>query len=349
VSAPRQASPPRSGSGPRQPAPARSSNGRTVAARAAGAPAAAPRSTGPSGPHDADALGRIAPLDSPPPRSAWQQLLAELDRLLRDPTLTRALKAFAAKVVAGLGGLPGFLGDVARSIARALRRIRLPRRLLLALLALLLPLALLALLSSSGDDERAGRGAPEPPASAAAADADAGGGFSLPAVGMPELLAQPDDVRPVRVALVLDRAYDTPALRRELRALGGWLADNHAAGTRVSVIDAASRRASAPLDADRLADAGLTRQRASTSAAVRSALGRGDDRDLVVTLGTSATVPRGAKRLQIATRPGAATGSGAALERRRRARVTIDDRRPNALAASVARGIMAISGERERR
>ncbi len=346
MSGPRQASPPRSGSGPRQPAAARRSHGHGVDPRAA-APASAearPAAAG-VGPDAAGAPGKPSPLGSPQPLSAWRQLLAELDRLLRDPALTRALKAFAAKVVAGLRRLPGLIGEV----GRALLRIRLPRRLLLGLLALLLPLALLALLSSSDDDERAGRGAPGPPASATAAGGAARGGFSLPAVGMPQLLAQPDDVRPVRVALVLDRTYDSPALRRELRTLGGWLAENHAPATRVSVIDAASRRASAPLRADRLATAAVTRRRASTTAAVRSALGRGGGRDLVVTLGAAATIPGAARRLQIATRPGAATGSGTVLERRRRARVTIDHRRPNALAASVARAIMAISGERERR
>jgi len=343
VSGPRQASPPRSGSGPRQPAAARRSAGRAVGPRAAGPPTAGAGFTAPSAPQQADAQSRAAPLGPPQPLSAWQQLLAEINRLLRDPTLTRALRSFAATAAALLRGLPALVADMARSVLRALKRIRLPRRLLLGLLALLLPLALLALLLNSSDEDRADRAAPDAPAPAAA------GGFSLPAIGMPQLLAQPDDVRPVRVALVVDRTYETAALQRELRALGGWLAENHAPGTRVSVIDAASARASAPLNADRLGAAGLTRRRASTTAAVRSALGRGDARDLVVTLGASASAPGAARRLQIATRPGAATGLGAVLERRRRARVTIDDRRPNALAASVARGIMAISGEREKR
>lgn len=345
MSGPRQASPPRAGSEPRQPAAARRGNRHGGAHRAAAAPVAGAPPAGPAAPDAANALGEPTPLGPPPELSAWQQLLAELDRLLRDPTLTRALKAFAAKMTAGLRGLPAFVGEAARSIARALARIRLPRRLLLGLLALLLPLALLALLSSP-DDEGAGGSAPSQPAPPAA---EAGGGLSLPAVGMPELLAQPDDVRPVRVALVVDRTYETPALRRELRALGGWLADNHAPGTRVAVIDAASARASAPLDAARLGAAAPARQRASTAAAVRSALARRDGRGLVVTLGATTPAPGAAKALQIATRPGAATGSGAALARRKRARVTIDDRRPNALAASVARAIMAISGEREKR
>ncbi|MDP1850123.1 MAG: hypothetical protein Q8K79_20215 [Solirubrobacteraceae bacterium] len=294
--------------------------------------------------HAAPGDGTAPPLSPPGELSAWQQLLAEVNRLMRDPTLTRALKAFAAKVTAGLRGVPGFLAGLARSAARALARIRLPRRLLLGLLALLLPLALLALLTSS-DDERAARSAPaspSPPAEAAA-------GLTLPAVGMPQVLAQPDEVRPVRVALVLDRTYDGPALRRELAALSGWLTENHAPGTRVAVIDAAGRRASAPLSAERLTAAAVTRERASTASAIRAALARRNGRGLVVSLGTEATAPGAARSLRIATRPGAATGSGAGLARRKQARVTIDERRPNALAASVARAIMAISGERERR
>ena len=344
MSGPRQASPPRSGPGPRRPAPARQANRAGGPARAARAPVAGAPAARPPAREAAPGEGQAPPLSPPRAPSAWQQLLAELDRLLRDPTLTRALKAFAAKAAAGLRGVPGFLADLARSVARALARIRLPRRLLLGLLVLLAPLALLALLTSS-DDERAARNAPAPPAQ----PAEAGGGLTLPAVGMPEVLAQPDAVRPVRVALVLDRTYDTPALRRELAALSGWLAENHAPGTRVAVIDAASRRASAPLSAERLAAAAVTRERASTASAVRAALARRNGRGLVVSLGTDAPAPGAAKALRIATRPGAATGSGAALARRQRARVTIDERRPNALAASVARAIMAISGERERR
>ena len=342
MSGPRQAAPPRAGPGPRRPAPARRVPGRTAAAPTAGADGA-----GPAQLREPSALAEAPPLGPPAQLSPWQQLLAELARLMRDPTLTRALRAFAAKVAAGARGLPGFLGDLARAIGRALARIRLPRRLLLGLLALLLPLALLALLTSSdSDDERATRDAPAPPARSADA---ASGGLTLPAVGMPQLVAQPDAVRPVRVALVVDRTYDAPALRRELLALSGWLAENHAPGTRVAVIDAAGARASAPLSAARLADARVTRQRDSTAAAVRAALARRNGRGLVVAVGGAAPAPGAAKRLQIATRPGPMTGSSTALARRKRARVTIDERRPNALAASVARGIMAISGERERR
>jgi len=345
VSGPRQAARPRTGAAPRQPAAARRPRGATSGpARASRSPAAS-ASAGPAAEHEPSATARARPLEPPARRSGWQDLLDELNRLLRDPTLTRALKAFLAQLAAGARGLPVAVLDLARGLARALARIRLPRRILLALLALLLPLALLALLTS-GDDERSARSAPQQPVRP---PATADGGLSLPAVGMPQLVAQPDKVRPVRVALVLDRTYAPPALRRELRSLGAWLADNHAPGTRVSVIDGASARASRPLNAARIARADVTRPRASTAVAIRSALARQGGRRLLVTLGSSPAAPRPARILRIAARPGAATGSATALAQRDRARVTIDDRRPNALAASVARAIMAISGERERR
>jgi len=261
--------------------------------------------------------------------SGLRLLLAQLDQLLRDPTLTLALKRFAAR-------LSGGARDLAAAIANGLRALlRLPRWLLLGLLALLLPLALLALLSSAGDD-----GPGSQPADIA------GAGMALPGVGMPALAASQQRPEAVRVALVLDRSYDAPALRRELRALGTWLGENHAAGTRVTVIDARSARASAPLRPSELASGRALQAQDSTRAAVRSALGGPRDRRLLVTLGSPAPAPAATSTLSIATRPGAsapASRSGA------RSRVAIDDRRPNALAASIARGIMGVSGQREPR
>jgi hypothetical protein len=269
--------------------------------------------------------------------SGWRLMLDQLDELLRDPTLTRALASLAGRLAAGVRGL----GAAAQRLAGALARLRLPfpRRLLLALLALALPLALLALLTSSGDKRRA---VDRPAGPAAQA-----GGSRLPgAVGMPNLMTRSAKVRPVKVALVLDHTYGAAPLRRELRALGTWLAAHHAPGTRVSVIDASTARASGRLrDAD-LARARPTQPRSSTAAAIRSALGRPTGRRLLVTLGSAA--PSGtASTLQIATRRGA--GTGVALRRGKRSQVTIDDRRPDALAASIARAIMSVSGQRERR
>ncbi len=354
MSAPRQASGPRRGSGPRAPGAARS---RVDASRAGG------RTTRPAhAAHDAPTAVATAPAQKPDvtaeaePRAAdelsnWQLLLQQLDALLRDPTLTRALAASLANLAAGVRGLSAATRDAVRRLVQALRRLRLPfpRRVLLGLLALLLPLALLALLSPS-DEDGATRGARDQPAPAA--PAGAAGAPSLPGVGMPDLLPAPAKVPRVRVALVVDRTYDATSLRRELRALGSWLAVNHAPGTRVSVIDAQSARASRPLRAGDLADVRLQRQRRSTRAAIRSALVGRKGRRLLVALGTAA--PRStARTLRIATRRGAGAGAGAGsslpLRRGRRSRVTIDDRRPNALAASVARAIMAVSGQREQR
>ncbi len=267
-------------------------------------------------------------------------LLDQLDALLRDPTIARALSAFAAKLSAGMRGVLAAITDAARRLPSI--RLRLSRRLLLGLLAVTLPVALLALLSSA-DDERSADGTSAPAAGApAAAGASPGGG-----VAMPRLAGAPEKVQPVSVALVLDGTYDGPRRARELRALGTWLAQNHAAGTRVSVIDPAAGRASAPLRPTDLASARLTRQPSSTSAAIRSAFGNADaGRRLLVTVGSS--VPAGtSSALRITTRRGATAGA-ARSSGGGNSRTTIDDRRPDALAASVARGIMAVSGQTER-
>ena len=270
----------------------------------------------------------VAQPAAPRELSGLRLLLDQLDALLRDPTLTRALRAFAARI-----------GDGVRELLAAIGRLRLPRRLLLGLLLLTLPLALLALLSSDDDERQRAPGAGAP-----VARSPATGG--LGGVGMPNLASAPDEVAPVSVALVLDRTYGTAARRRELRALGTWLAEHHAPGTRVSLIDARTGRASAPLRPADLARAQATRPRSSTAAAVDAAFASRRGRRLLVTLGSSAP-PTGARTLSIATRRGAR----AAIPTRsgRRSRATIDDRRPEALAATVARAIMAISGQSERR
>jgi len=269
-------------------------------------------------------------------------MLDELNRLLRDPTLTRALARSVARLRAGLRDLSVVARDAIRRLAQAVRGVRIPfpRRLLLALLALMLPFALFALLSSSDDKP------PAPSAQVPLPALPAALGGAMSAVQMPDVRPDPVKVRQVRVALVLDRTYDAATLRRELRALGTWLAANHAPGTRVSVIDARTARASRPARGAELAAVRPQRRRASTAAAVRSAFGRQRERRLLVALDTAAP-PSTANTLRIATRPGAGTGSITPLGRGGLARATIDDRRPNALAASVARAVMAVSGQRE--
>jgi hypothetical protein len=115
----------------------------------------------------------------------------------------------------------------------------------------------------------------------------------------------------------------------------------------VTVIDALSARASAPLRAADLAGAQPLRTRPSTTSAIRSALGGAQGRRLLVTVGAAAPRLGTARTLSIATRRGAP--QRVPSRRGRRSRVAIDDRRPNALAASVARAIMSISGQREPR
>jgi hypothetical protein len=328
------------------PAAARSAGARRQAGRttAAAARASDQTATAAAQPPDRETDG-VAALQ---PRarsdeSSSRRLLDELNRLLRDPTLTRALARSVAKLRAGARDLSVATRDAIRRLAHALRRLRIafPRRLLLALLALMLPFALFALLTSS-DDKRPAPGAQAPPS---LTPAGAVGG-TLPAVPMPDVRPDPAKVHPVRVALVLDRTYDAATLRRELRALGTWLAVNHAPGTRVSVIDARSARASRPARGADLAGVRPQRRRASTAAAIRSAFGRQRERRLLVALGT-APPSSTASTLRIATRRGAGTGTSTPVRARGRSRATIDDRRPNAFAASVARAIMAVSGQRE--
>jgi hypothetical protein len=282
--------------GPRQPAGPRAPGG----ARSAGARRIAGRTTYPARPARRPSPAAVAQpaapeLDPFEGLSGWQRLMAEFNAFLRDPTLARALAKLARNLTAGV-----------RALARALAQLlSLPwlRRVLLGLLLLALPLALLSLLGSS-DDKRAA--APPPPPAAAGA-----GGFSLPGVAMPELRELSSRPRPVRVALVVAGTYPPATLRRELRTLRTWLSENHARGTRVSVV----RSRVAP---------------ARTTAAVRSAFGRREGRRLLVTAGTgtaSVSRVRGARRRQVAA----------------------DARRPNALAANVARAIMSASGQRELR
>ncbi len=275
------------------------------------------------------AEAEAAALQPPGELSGLRLLLDQLDALLRDPTLALALRRFTSNVADGL-----------RKLATAIRlpRLRLPhlpRWLLLPLLALLATLIPLALLWPDGDD----RTASAPPASA---------GLALPGVGMPDLRAAPEDPPPARVALVVDDSYTPAALRRELQSLSGWLAANHAPGTRVSLIDAATGRASAPLSAADLARGVPTRAQGDADAAIRSAFAGTGGRRLLVNVGSPAPATS-ASTLTVATRPGAGAPVSVPLRRGQRSRVEIDARRPDALAASVARALIAISGQTERR
>ncbi len=294
-----------------------------------------------------DARAAVEHVPASPPRgrsgglSGLRLLLDHLDALLRDPTLTRALKAFADRVSEGVRDAAAATADATRRLLRALANLRLPRRLLLGLLALLLPLALLALLLGGGDRDKHS-------SKTAAADRPTQASGALAAAGMPALLSGQEIPAPLNVALVVDGSYDAAALRHELSALATWISSHHAPGTRVSVIDAGSASATAPLRASQLAGAVPTRPRASTAAAIRSALGSGRRR-LLVTVGSAQPTPARTSSLTVAGRRGATATQRLGLKRGGHARVAIDERRPDALAASVARAMMALSGQRERR
>ena len=274
----------------------------------------------------------------PEPRgelSGLALLLDQLDALLRDPTLANALRRFTGKLADGMRGFARALKLPRLRKPAWLRLPHLPRWLLWPLLALLLALVALSLLSRDDKDRSAGT----PPSSSE---------IALPGAGMPPLQAAPDDPPPARIALVVDDTYSPAALRRELRSLGQWLDANHAPGTRLTLIDAASGRATAPLSAAQLSRATPAGAPSSTSDAIAAAFRGSGGRRLLVGVGDAA--PRSAATtLTVATRPGGGTGANVPVRRGGRARVTIDDRRPNALAASVARALIAISGQREQR
>lgn len=341
---PRAAPQRRAGAGRRGQGPARAAAPATPPGRRAVHDAARPGGVA----VDGEAENKTVPVAEAEPAAASRELsglallLDQLDALLRDPTLARALSAFAAKLGASMRGLAAAIAGALRRLSGIRLRLRLPRRLLLALLALTLPFAVAALLSA-GDDQRSGAGAGE---RSAQAQAQGAGGTSGVGVGMPRLSGAPERVRPVTVALVLDDTYDGAWRARELRTLGTWLSENHAPGTRVTVIDAATGRASAALAAEGLGRARLTRAEKSAPGAIRSALARRGDRQLLVTLGETAPASD-ARTLSIVTRRGAPS-DGTLTTRGTRSETAIDDRRPDALAASVARGIMAISGQTER-
>ncbi|MEJ7824633.1 MAG: hypothetical protein WKF48_04355 [Solirubrobacteraceae bacterium] len=341
---PRAAPQRRAGAGRRGPGPARAAAPATPPGRRAVHDAARPGGVA----VDGEAENKTAPVVEAEPVVASRELsglallLDQLDALLRDPTLARALSAFAAKLGASMRGLAAAIAGALRRLPDILLRLRLPRRLLLALLALTLPFAVAALLSAGGD-ERSGAGAGE---RSAQVQAQGAGGTSGAGVGMPRLSGAPERVRPVTVALVLDDTYDGARRARELRTLGTWLSENHAPGTRVTVIDAATGRASAALAAAQLGRARLTRAEESAPAAIGSALARRGGRQLLVTLGQTAPASD-ARTLSIVTRRRAPSDS-TLTTRGTRSETTIDDRRPDAFAASVARGIMAMSGQTER-
>jgi hypothetical protein len=174
-------------------------------------------------------------------------------------------------------------------------------------------------------------------------------GAALPGVGMPGVLPGNTAVKPLHLALVFDDTYTGKARERELQALGVWLQTNHNPRTRVTVIDRSRRRASRPLAAADLADVRLVRRAPSPARVVRRALRRHVNR-LLVTIGNfvKPTLMKTAT-VRVHARRGARTPADLQLARGDHRIVRVDPRRRNALASTLARAIISISGMRERR
>jgi hypothetical protein len=143
---------------------------------------------------------------------------------------------------------------------------------------------------------------------------------------MPGVLPGNRRVRPLRIAIVFDRSYRGRARARELRALRAWLAANHNPRTRLFVADRGG----------------------SPARVVRHALAGQRGRMLVTTGHHTTPAFSRAATLRVDTRRGAATPAAVPLGPGGRRVVAIDPRRRRALAATVARSIISVSGMRER-
>jgi hypothetical protein len=220
------------------------------------------------------------------------------------------------------------------------------RRLLLGGLSLLALLLLLLLLLHHGHDDAR---RPGPPPRVVSTHRRTGPGRGLGGVGMPVPAGGTIRVRPIDLVVSLGPRIDDAVRRRELAALGSWMERNHRSASRVTILDGG--RATRPLPAARLERDARGRPRSSVSALVLRALRRRRGRTaLLVRTGGAARlpVPAGSAVLEVDGVPGGPNprrlgiGPGAASA------VDVDLRRRNALAAVVARAVMAVSRQRER-
>ncbi len=173
-------------------------------------------------------------------------------------------------------------------------------------------------------------------------------GTRLAGVGMPGALPGNRAVKPLEIAIVIDDTYTGKARARELRALGGWLQSNHNPRTRITIIDRARRRASRRLAAADLGHVRLVRRAPRLTRMLRRALKRYRNR-LLVTIGdlSNPTLTNTAT-LRVHPRRGASTANDVQLVQGDHRVVHVDPRRRGALAATVARAVITISGMRER-
>lgn len=173
----------------------------------------------------------------------------------------------------------------------------------------------------------------------------------LGAVGMPGVLPGNHAVRPLSVAVMFDDTDTATQRTPELRKLGAWLQLNHDPRTRVTVIDRTSRRTTPRLTATQLGASRNSHSVTSLRRAVRAALpARPRDR-LLVTLDHHdlTTAGAGVAALRLHSAPAAPLRRALALAPGDRASAIVDIRRPGALAATIARAVISVSGMREKR
>lgn len=171
----------------------------------------------------------------------------------------------------------------------------------------------------------------------------------LAGVGMPVPAGGTVLVRPIEVVVALGPRIDATARRRELQALGAWMAANHRHASRVTVVE--DGRATRPLSAAGLSAHPHLRAPRSLGGVLRRALRhRRGFRYLVVRMRDAPPmpVPPGVATLTIDGTPGAAIPRQLGLAPGGAATVSADLRRPRALAALVARAVMAVSQQQER-
>jgi len=186
------------------------------------------------------------------------------------------------------------------------------------------------------------------PTAVAASQAGPGG---LGAVGMPGVLPGDHAVRPLSVAMVFGDTDTATQRALELRKLGAWLQLNHDPRTRVTLIDRTRRRTTPRLTATQLGVSRDSRSVTSLRRAVRSALPTQPRDRLLVTLDDHGltTAGAGVATLRLRSALDAPPSPAVALAPGGRASAALDIRRPGALAETIARAVISVSGMREKR
>lgn len=209
------------------------------------------------------------------------------------------------------------------------------RRLLGAVIGLAALGGIVALLALPGHGPH---GAP-PPAHPAA----------LGSVGMPSTLPGDVLVPPLRIAIVLGKGMTPRARKLETRATEAWLRDHVNPRTRVTIIDRVNDTTTGPLSRNRLGRAlprARFRGRLADQLESVYAIGRGE-RVLVSTGAAVAPTGAGMARLDLVLRADAPLPREVPLRAGATVRRAVDPQLRDATAATVARGVINISGMSE--